>query len=167
LRKLWPVFSDASRRGMHLAILSIPVGLTLTVWKVALLVVSPLLFMLVNVTFSFGVVAAKYVAVRAPRFTMVHYADQPSEVLRHRRRGYRVMGMTLVIVAGAYSARSIPMFLGLGDPVRYDRPVAVIIATLTFLELGLSSVGVLAARRAADVLLEYFLMTSANTRNGQ
>jgi len=158
-RKVVLVLQSKNRRGITFAALSIPGNVVVAVWKTALIVVSPSLFLLANVVYTIGVVAAKVVAIRAHGVTRAG-AARAADASRHRRRAYRAIGGLVSMLSIAYVLSCLPMALGTSRAEAYDRHIAVLIAAVTFVELVLSVHGVMSARRNKDLLVEAIKLTN-------
>jgi len=131
------------------------------VWKTALIVVSPSLFLLANLVFTIGVVAAKVVAIRAHAAMRANATGAgTADASRHHRSAYRAIGALVSMLSIAYVLSCLPMALGTSRAEAYDRHIAVLIATVTFVELVLSVHGAMSARRNKDLLVEAIKLTN-------
>lgn len=147
---------DTGRRNIYLSAASIVSHLLLAGGKTVLMVVSPSLFMLANVVFTFGLAMVKLVVVLADRHWRVRGDDSVP------LRAYRLIGLVLLALALSYVVLCVPLALGHARPERheYEITIAISIATLAFVELGLSIHGLAASRRGRDVLMEAVKLTN-------
>lgn len=156
-RRILRVLTDRGRRMVYLAGLSIPFNLAMAGWKLILLFVTPSLFLFANVVFACGVAGAKVLAIRS-------HSDSPGRFRsldrQDPRRSYRLIGIILLTLSALYTLSNVPTLIWGGTATRYEEPVAIIIATVTFTELGVSIHGVWSARRDKDLLIEAIKWTN-------
>ncbi|RPE76211.1 MULTISPECIES: hypothetical protein [unclassified Frondihabitans] len=154
---------DKTRRALFFTAASIPGSFAMAAWKGALFLVAPSLFLLATVLFNLGVIAAKTLLVRthitAGRRRAL--AEGPvGNVREQHRRAYRATGILVTVLSLLYTLSFIPLFFASAEKITYDRPVAVIIAAITFAELGLAIHGTVSARRNRDLLSEAVKLTN-------
>lgn len=147
-RRRW-LPADRSERSVRFARLSVPATAAMALWKGGLMILSPSVFLLANVLFSFGVVAAKLVAVRAHGRLGEGTARVQSGMRAYLRVGQIVLGLSL-----AYVAMCAVVALGGARTDRYDGNIAISIATVAFIELGFAIHGIVVARRDRDLVVE-------------
>lgn len=157
--RLRAVTSDANERKMYVAGLSIPGTVLMAAWKTALVIVAPSAFLLVNVIYALGVASAKGVAFVAHR-TSRRRSHDPRDVALHQLRAYRSIAVIIVVLSVLYVVSCLPLLLGGEKSERYDPVIAVIIATITFVELIMSIAGAAVARRNKTLLVEAVRLTS-------
>lgn len=155
------LFRNKTRRAILFTILSIPGALLMAAWKAAVFVITPSLFLMATVLFAVGSVVAKsrvvaaHVSARRRESAGSHHHDPELS-----RRTYRSTGVIVTALAGLYTGSFLPMLTGDTDSVRYDQPVAIAIAAITFGELGLAIHGTVSARRNSDFLVEAVKLTN-------
>lgn len=128
---------DAGRRTIMLSACAIPGHLAVGAAKTVLLVQDFSAFLTVNVLFTLGQAVVKIWVVRAAR------AD-PTGRGEPSRRAYRSAAILLLCLSVAYLVSCLP----------------IAIAAISFLELGLSVVGLFSSRRRGDLLMETVKLTS-------
>jgi hypothetical protein len=143
-------------RNMHLVRVSIPSNLLMAAWKTALAILAPSAFLIATIVFNVGTAAAKYLVLRtwnrAPE-------DDTGRRLRFGR-AYRIVGALVVVLAALYIVSCLPLALGAAHADRYDQPVAIGIAALSFLELVTAMTGWRSARKSRDILVEAVKLTN-------
>ncbi|MCK2022694.1 hypothetical protein KZC52_07150 [Microbacterium sp. kSW2-24] len=145
---------DRSHRGIALAGLSIPGNIAMAVWKAALLLAAPSVFLLVSVLFAFGIATCKFVAVRAYRSFTRDDVKSRDEADSTRARAYRAIGWIISLLAAAFILGNLTTLLGSSERTGYSLPIGVAIAALAFCELIISIHGIWSARRDRDILVE-------------
>lgn len=151
LVELKPIFQDKTERCMYVARMTIPANLLMALWKLALFFVAPSLFLLATVAFNLGGARMKAVLVRTHR-TSAH--RDPTEAVLSQIRAYRRIGAAVLALALLYVASCLPLFFGADRGDRYELPVAIAIAAITFIELIFSICGNVTARRTGSLLVE-------------
>lgn len=144
---------DAGRRTIMLSACAIPGHLAMGAAKAVLLVQDFSAFLTANVLFTLGQAVVKIWVVRAAR------AD-PTGRGEPSRRAYRSAAILLLCLSVAYLVSCLPMALGAEQSASYGRSEAIAIAAISFLELGLSVVGLFSSRRRGDLLMETVKLTS-------
>ncbi|GAA0963884.1 hypothetical protein [Frigoribacterium faeni] len=161
------LFRDQSRRAVLFTMLSVPAATALAVGKGALFVLAPSASLLGTVLFAVGVIALKVEIIRchvvSRRAELRAAADGPtgpatSAVLHERT--YRLTGIVLVALSLMFVVSFLPLVTGSAEQTRYDRWPAIILATVTFAEIGLAVHGVVSARRNRDPLAEAVKLTN-------
>lgn len=138
---------DTGRRNVYFSAAAIPGHIAMAGWKSSLMFVSPSLFILANALFTLGLAAAKTLIVISDRRVQRGSATAA-------RTAYRAGGVLLIVLAAAYIASCTPYLLGTDSTGEYEYVVAIAIATVTFVELGLSFHGFSSSRKRGDVLME-------------
>lgn len=147
------VWRDRPRRGLVLAVLSVPSSLVMAGWKVVLFCAAPSLFLAATVVFTLGVAAAKVWAVRRHRLSFALDAAN-GDRMRFRQAGHRWIGGAVTAMSVLFVGCSVPMLVGRAHPVHYDQWVAIVIAAATFAELGIGVWGAVTARKDGEPLVE-------------
>lgn len=151
---------DTLRRGrleraIYFARLSVPVDVTMASWKVLLAVQATSFVLLVYGAFSIGIATSKILAVRHHDRTGTAVIDaaapDSSEAVEKtfRRIGAVVIGLSAIFVATSVSNFFLP-----GAAQRYDKWVAVAIATVAFIEIIGSVMGAHSARKNNEPVME-------------
>lgn len=153
LRYAVAVWRDRPRRGLVLAVLSVPGSLVMAGWKVVLFCAAPSLFLAATVVFTLGVAAAKVWAVRRHRLSFAFDAAN-GDRMRFRQAGHRWIGGAVTAMSVLFVGCSVPMLVGRAHPVHYDQWVAIVIAAATFAELGIGVWGAATARKDGEPLVE-------------
>lgn len=154
---------DKTRRALFFTAASIPGSVAMAAWKGALFLVAPSLFLLATVLFNLGVIAAKTLVVRthvSARRRRALAEGGVESVREQHRRAYRTTGILVTVLSLLYTLSFIPLFFASAEKISYDRPVAVLIAAITFAELGLAIHGTVSARRNRDLLSEAVKLTN-------
>jgi hypothetical protein len=154
---------DKTRRALFFTAASIPGSFAMAAWKGALFLVAPSLFLFATVLFNLGVIAAKTLVVRTYVEAGRKRALTEGAVWSAReqyRSAYRVTGILVTVLSLLYTLSFIPLFFAAAEEINYDRPVAVIIAAITFAEIGLAIHGTVSARRNRDLLSEAVKLTN-------
>lgn len=147
------VWRDRPRRGLVLAVLSVPSSLVMAAWKVVMFCAAPSLFLAATVVFTLGAAAAKLWAVRRHRLSFAFDAANGART-RFRQAGHRWIGGAVTAMSVVFIGCSVPMLVGRTHPVHYDEWVAIVIAAATFAELGIGIWGAVTARRDGEPLVE-------------
>lgn len=160
------LFHDQSRRAVLFTMASVPAAAVLAVGKAVLFVLAPSTSLLGTVIFAIGVVALKVEIIRchvAARRAVIQAAADGAAVVdpaRMHERTYRVTGLVLVILSLVFVVSFLPLLTGSTEQTRYDKWPAIILATVTFAEIGLAVHGVVSARRNRDPLAEAVKLTN-------
>jgi len=154
------LFRDQSRRAVLFTMASVPAAAVLAAGKGVLFVLAPSTSLLGTVVFAIGVVALKVKIIRChivTRRTVIEAAadgqDDVDPALMHERT-YRVTGIVLVVLSLVFTASFLPLVTGSTEQTKYDKWPAIILAAVTFAEIGLAIHGVVSARRNRDPLAE-------------
>ncbi|WP_182066519.1 hypothetical protein [Curtobacterium sp. ME12] len=147
------VWKDRSRRGLALAALSIPGSVVMAGWKLILFCAAPSLLIAATVLFNLGVAAVKFFAVHRHRRSVALFDDE-QERARFRQRGYRWIGLSVLLLGLLFVGASMPLLTGRAHVTLFGKWPAIIIATATFSELGISIWGAVTARRDREPLVE-------------
>ncbi len=150
---------DPYQRKMYVAGLSIPATIVMAAWKTALVIIAPSAFLLINVIYALGVAGAKAVAFVSYRASR-RQSDDPHDVALQQLRAYRSIAVIIVVLSILYVVSCLPLLFGGEKSERYDPVVAVIIATVTFVELVMSIAGAVVARRNKTLMVEAVRLTS-------
>ena len=155
------VFRSKTRRALLFTMVSIPGTLAMAAWKAALFVIAPSYFLLATVVFTLGVAVAKAGIIRSHvSVRRREIADRPVDAGEVQRRVYRRTGALVLVLSAVYAASFVPQLAGTEDVTAYGRPVAIIIAAITFGELGLAVHGTVSAKRNRDRLTEAVKLTN-------
>jgi hypothetical protein len=147
------VWRDRSRRGLALAVISVPGSVLMAGWKIALFCAAPSLLIAATVLFNLGVAAAKVFAVHRHRQSFAYPAGSTAR-RAFRQAGYRWIGCGIVALALMFVGASVPLLLGRAHVTPFDKSVAIIIAAATFAELGVGIWGAVTARKDHEPLVE-------------
>jgi hypothetical protein len=153
LRYVVAVWRDRSRRGLALAVLSVPSSVAMAGWKIVLFCAAPSLLIAATVLFNLGVAAAKVFAVHRHRLSYT-YPEGSVARRRFRETGCRWIGAGILVMGLLFVAASIPLLLGRAHVTHFDKWVAIIIAAVTFTELGIGIWGATTARKDHEPLVE-------------
>ncbi|WP_217274623.1 hypothetical protein [Rathayibacter sp. VKM Ac-2835] len=153
------VAADPIDRKMHVAALSIPATLVVAGWKVTVLFAAPSAFLIVSILFALGTAGAKAMSFRSHRSTSraVHPTLE-SRVLA--LTSYRRVGWMIVVLSALFVVSCLPLLLGGERSKPFDTATALIVATITFVELVMAVCGVVAARRDRALHVEAVRLTS-------
>ncbi|OII27286.1 hypothetical protein [Frigoribacterium sp. MCBA15_019] len=157
---------DQSRRAVLFTMASVPAAAVLAVGKGVLFVLAPSTSLLGTVVFAIGVVALKVEIIRCHvvvRRTVIQAAaDEAADVdpARMHERTYRVTGVVLVTLSVVFIVSFMPLVTGSAEQTRYEKWPAIILAAVTFAEIGLAVHGVVSARRNRDPLAEAVKLTN-------
>jgi len=155
------IMGDKTRRALLFTMVGIPAALLMVAWKAALFVVAPSLFLFATVLFNLGVAVAKAGIIRSHvGLRRREVALETVDASTNHRRSYRKTGVLVTSMSALYTMSFIPMFVGESHEIHYDRNVAVIIAAVTFVEIGLAVHGSISARRNSDMLTEAVKLTN-------
>ena len=140
---------------------SIPGTLLMAAWKGALFVVAPSLFLLATVVFTVGVAVAKAGVIRS-HVTARRRASRGEivDVAEAERRTYRATGILVTVLSLLYAVSFLPLLLGHSTAAHYGKWPAIIIAAITFGEIGLAMHGTISARHNRDRLTEAVKLTN-------
>lgn len=147
------VWKDRSRRGLALAVLSVPGSIVMAGWKIVLFCAAPSLLIAATAVFNLGVAALKIYAVHQHRRSLT-LATGDTERARFRQRGYRRIGVAVLLLGLLFVAASVPLLTGRAHVTQFDKWPAIIIAAITFAELGIGIWGAVTARRDQEALVE-------------
>lgn len=160
------LFRDKSRRAVLFTMVSVPAAAVLAAGKGVLFVLAPSTSLLGTVVFAIGVVALKVEIIRchvvARRAVLQAAANGTANVdpAQMHERTYRVTGVALVILSLMFVVSFLPLVTGSAEQTRYEKWPAIILAAVTFAEIGLALHGVVSARRNRDPLAEAVKMTN-------
>jgi hypothetical protein len=155
-----PVRPDRRTRAVRVATVSIPANLAMAAWKAGLMLVAPSMLLLANVVLSLGIAGAKLLAVRGHRAAVKEGGGAQRHPGSHQHRAYRGAGVVLTMVCALYVVLCLVVLVGGARTDRYDENVAIAIATVAFVELGVALRGIAVARRHDELIVE--ALTSAN-----
>lgn len=144
---------DPGQRTIILSAWAIPGHLAMAAAKTVILISDFSAFLTANVLFTLGQAVVKIWVVRAAR------AD-PTGRAEASRRAYRASAILLAALSLAYLVSCLPMALGAEQSASYSKPEALAIATISFLELAFSVVGLFSSRRRGALLMETVKLTS-------
>ncbi|MDN3310348.1 hypothetical protein QWJ90_05360 [Microbacterium oryzae] len=147
MRRLASAMKDTGRRNVVLAAAAVPVHVTVAGSKTLVLLGHFSTFIAANVLFTLGMAAVKILVVRA------HRSEEGGHGTEAALRTYRISGILLTSMAAVYTVACIPLALGEQVRVGYDRYVAIALAVIALVELGLAIHGFFSARRLGDVLM--------------
>ena len=155
------VFRSKTRRALLFTMVSIPGTLAMAAWKAALFVIAPSYFLLATVAFTIGVAVAKAGIIRSHvSVRKREVSGSPVDAGAAQRRVYRTTGAIVLGLSALYAVSFLPQLIGAEDAIAYDRPVAIIIAAITFGEIGLAIHGAVSAKRNRDRLTEAVKLTN-------
>lgn len=155
------VFRSKTRRALLFTMVSIPGTLAMAAWKAALFVIAPSYFLLATVVFTLGVAVAKAGIIRSHVVARRREAaGSPVDVPEVQRRAYRTTGLLVLALSALFALSFVPQLTGTEGDIAYERPVAIVIAAITFGELGLAVHGTVSARRNRDLLAEAVKLTN-------
>jgi len=155
------VFRSKPRRALLFTMVSIPGALAMAAWKAALFVIAPSYFLLATVVFTIGVAVAKAGIIRSHVFVKKReIAGSAVDTGAAQERAYRATGALVLGLSAVYALSFLPQLTGAEDTIAYDRPVAIIIAAITFGEIGLAIHGTVSAKRNRDLLTEAVKLTN-------
>lgn len=153
------LFRDRSRRAVLFTMASIPAAVVLAVGKGVLYVSAPSTALLGTVVFAIGVVVLKiqiircHVVVRRAQLQAAEGTTGVDAAIMHERT-YRMTGTALVVLSLVFTVGFLPLVTGSAEQTRYDKWPAIILAAVTFAEIGLAVHGIVSARRNRDPLSE-------------
>lgn len=153
LRYAVEVWKDRSRRGIALAAMSVPGSIVMAGWKIVLFCAAPSLLIAATVVFNLGVAAAKVFAVHRHRRSMT-FAHGRAEQIRFRQRGYRWIGVAVLLLGLLFVAASVPLLTGRAHVTQFGKWPAISIAAITFTELSIGIWGAVTAHRDQEPLVE-------------
>jgi len=155
------VFRSKTRRALLFTMVAIPGTLAMAAWKAALFVIAPSYFLLATVVFTIGVAVAKAGIIRSHvSIRKREVAGSPVDAGAAQSRAYRTTGAIVLGLSALYALSFLPQLTGAEDSIAYDRPVAIIIAAITFGEIGLAIHGTVSAKRNRDLLTEAVKLTN-------
>ncbi|MFF2053547.1 hypothetical protein ACFVU2_18235 [Leifsonia sp. NPDC058194] len=150
------LMSDKVRRAIAATMLGVPANLVFAVWKIGLGIVEASLFLVAAGAVNVGLGVAKYLALRAHAAARGRGTTHPGEEAAVFRR---IVWLLLGLSAG-FTLCSLPSALGSESMGRVDEGAAVLVAALTFTELGFAVHGIVSARRNRSLLVEAIKQTN-------
>ena len=152
---------SATVRHLSFAALAIPINLLIAVWKFALFVPTASILILATGVFSVAQAMCKTMAVFSHSVTVT--APLPITVPQwmrtaSERQVYRRIAVVLIVGSLLIAASWAPQMFGHGQTVKYTGFIAINLAAITFIQLGITLRGLFAAR--GDRLVEAIKLTN-------
>ncbi|ASA23475.1 hypothetical protein [Paenibacillus donghaensis] len=149
------------KRSIYFAKLSVQLNAVVAIAKILLGIFSLSFFLCVNAFYNIGIAIAKHSAVKVHETSKVSPDNSNQEEIRnHQHSTYRFIGiivMTSSLLYIVYCSKIV--FFG-GSNTQYHPYIGLAIATITFTEIIVSFVGVIAARRSYETVIEAIRLTN-------
>jgi divalent metal cation (Fe/Co/Zn/Cd) transporter len=134
-------------RTVNFAKMSMLINAIIALGKIGIGVYSLSLFICVNGFYNVGIMLAKYIAVKGSNE-------------QEQRKYYKYVGLIIFVASALYMVYCANMAINGKANVNFDLITALIIATFTFVEIGIAFYGIFKARKINNLSLEAIKRTT-------
>lgn len=148
-------------RSLYFTKVSVPWNLLLATIKFILGIMSFSFFLIIGGLYNLGISIAKYFALEGNR--IIDLESSENIINRKQRQYYNLIGIIIFISSIIFILYSVRLFFINGTNLKYTKIRALIIATVTFVEIIFAIRGIVIARKIKEPIVEAIKLTNLST----